>query len=178
VQGHFLPVEVYFREQAIFREMEIGNADRRKEVRLSQLLELARSLEQEEKLRRQCGILAIAIEALQEWILLHVLEHDLAVETFGEAFRQAGLADANRAFDNDESWRGAGFSALFRGHVSLQSMRSIRGPVVPSDATSFCTLPMPGTSSPGAMLASGNNTKFRCAMPGCGIVRPGSSTAT
>ena len=27
VQGHLLPVEVYFREQAILREVKVGNAD-------------------------------------------------------------------------------------------------------------------------------------------------------
>jgi hypothetical protein len=83
---------------------------------LTDVLELARALEQEEELRLQRRGARIAIETLQERILSRLLQDQLAAETVREAAREAGLADADRAFDDDVAMRGR--DGGFLGHGS------------------------------------------------------------
>ena len=69
--------------------------------RLTNLLDLSRALEQEEQLRRQRRTAPIAIEAFEKRVVLGLLEDQLAREALGQALREARLADADRAFDDD-----------------------------------------------------------------------------
>jgi len=61
----------------------------------------ARALEQEEQLRGQRRLLAVAVETLEEWVLLGLFEDQLAPETPGETFGEARLPDPDRSLDDD-----------------------------------------------------------------------------
>ena len=73
---------------------------------LADLLQLARALEQKEELRRQRRGARVAIEALEERILLACSRTSSLPKLLRETPREAGLADADRAFDDDEAMRG------------------------------------------------------------------------
>src|SRR5690606_26390257 len=151
----------------------IRHAHRREKVRLAQFLELAGAVEQEKELRGQRRRTRALVEAFEKRVLLGMLEHDLPVEALGEPDRETRLADADRAFDDDETGRVAGRGCCLFPHAPAP-MRSIPGFVRLTASSSLATLPRPGTLRYGAISASGNNTKFRSAAPGCGSVSPAS----
>src|SRR5690606_32758120 len=75
---------------------------RREHVGLADLLDLASPLEEKEELRRQRGLAAVAVEPLEERVLLRALENQLAREALRKALGEARLADTDRAFHGDE----------------------------------------------------------------------------
>jgi hypothetical protein len=103
VERVLLVIERHTREQPILVEQVVGDAHRIEQVLLPELLELARALEEKEELRREgCGA-RVAVEALEERILLGLLEDQLAAEALRQPAREVGLADADRPFDHDET---------------------------------------------------------------------------
>src|SRR5262249_30499926 len=99
----FLVVERDAREQPVLVEKIVRDAQWRKEVMLLQRRELLRPLKQEIQLRRQGTAARLAIEALEERILVRVLEHEFRAEARGLLGRKARLADADRTFEDDET---------------------------------------------------------------------------
>src|SRR6266571_2786459 len=89
-----LPRERQPREQRVLLEEKIADGEPGEEIHLRELAQLADPLEQEKKLRRQR-------EARQERILLGVLEDQARPQPSGETPGEAGLADADRPFDDD-----------------------------------------------------------------------------
>ena len=57
------------------------------------------------QLRLQRRRARIPIEALEERILVGLLENQLAAEAARQASRKTGLADADRPFDDDQAMR-------------------------------------------------------------------------
>src|SRR5690606_26298346 len=100
VELELLRIEVQLREQAVLLDQEIGDPDRGEHVGLPDLLDLAGTLEQEEDLRRQRRLAGTLVEALEERILLRLLEDQLAREALREPLRKARLADADRPLDD------------------------------------------------------------------------------
>jgi hypothetical protein len=66
---------------------------------------LARPLKQEEQLSLECGRARILVETLEKGILIRLLKNELAAQGLPQAARQTGLADSDRAFDDNESVR-------------------------------------------------------------------------
>ena len=74
---------------------------------LPDVLELTRALKQEEQLGLQRCRARVAVEPLQERILLGLLQYQLAAEAVRQPLREAGLADANWPFDDNQTMRDA-----------------------------------------------------------------------
>ena len=72
---------------------------------LANVFELARSLKQKEQLRLQRRCTRVAIETLEERIVVRLLENQLAAEALRQPSRQTRLADADRTFDDDKAVR-------------------------------------------------------------------------
>src|SRR5690606_6517576 len=104
VQPELVGIEIQLGEEPILLDQKIRYTHRREQVALSNLLDLPGALEQKEQLRRQSGVFAIAIEALEKRILIRLLQNQLAREARRQALRQTGLADAYRSLHDDISW--------------------------------------------------------------------------
>ena len=123
-------------------------------------LDLACARKQEEHLRRQGRRTAVPVEAFEERVLLDLFEHEFRGQAVGQPTGERRLADADRALYGDV--------ARFT-HTMREMLGSFRSTGIAA------TRPRPGMTSSGAISRRGNNTKFRSAMPGCGIVMPGES---
>ncbi len=80
------------------------------------------------QLRRERARARIAIEPLEERVLHRLLQHEIRGEARADATRETRLADADRAFDHDESMRrrSGGLRSAFGGcgHAGEESLRS------------------------------------------------------
>jgi len=125
VQRKLFGIQIHFRKHAVLVEMKIGNAEPGKKIRLSQIVELLRALKQEEQLRRKRGVSFASIEALEKRIRADFFEQQVTAQSFGKACRETGLADADRAFDDNESAGRipAGRSGGTHASVSFQAAR-------------------------------------------------------
>src|SRR6185437_14372138 len=103
VQRELFLVERELREQPVLVQQVVGDAHRLEQIVLTDIFELARALEQEEQLRLQRRRARVAVEALEERILVGLLQDQLAAEAAREPTGEAGLAYADRAFDDDET---------------------------------------------------------------------------
>src|SRR5690606_6583018 len=103
VEAKLVGVEVQLSEQAVGVEQKVRDPVRRELVGQADRLDLPRALQKEEQRRRQRSVPAVAIEALEERVLVGLLENQLAREALREALREAGLADADRPLDDDET---------------------------------------------------------------------------
>src|SRR5262245_47149063 len=101
VETELVGIEIELGEEPVFLQQEVGYTNRREHVALPNLLDLARALKQEEQLRRQRRLPPVAIEPLEERVLLRLLEYQLAREALRQPFRETRLADADRTFDDD-----------------------------------------------------------------------------
>ena len=88
-------------EQAVLLHQKVSDADRLEQVCLAHGLHLAHTLKQKKKLCRQCTGTRVPVEALQERVLLSLLQQQLGLEAVRQPACKAGLANANRTFDND-----------------------------------------------------------------------------
>ena len=138
---------------------------------LAQLLHLPGALEQEIELRLERRRARIAVEALEERVVLALLEHEVAAEARGEPAREARLADADRALHDHEPVRRLDdLDVVLRpAGAGLMPPSSTVRPYRCGPA-SVRTRPTPGTSRSGAISASGASTNARSAMPGCGTL--------
>ena len=89
------------REQRVLVEQEIADRQAAEHVELADPGQLVRALEQERELGREGEAGHVAVEALEERILLGALEELLAVDVAREHAGEARLAGADRAFDDD-----------------------------------------------------------------------------
>src|SRR6266851_9486733 len=101
VQVQLVPRERQAREKRVLFQEEIAHGQPVEQVHLRELAQLADPLEQEKKLRRQGEARHILVKARQERILLGVLEDQGRPQPSCEALGEAGLADADRPFDDD-----------------------------------------------------------------------------
>ena len=85
-------IERHAREQPILLQQIIRDAHRAEQILLPDLLELARTLEKEEKLRLERRGARVLVEALEEGILIRLLQYELTAEGLREQPREAGLA--------------------------------------------------------------------------------------
>ena len=176
VQRELLVVEREPREQPVFLEHVVGDAHLLEQVGLAQVLQLPRPLEQEIQLRLERDRVRVAVEALEKRVLGILLEHQLAAEAAAEAAHEAGLADADRAFDHDVAVRRrhdglvAGVLVAVVGGHARAFQECVRRADGARRRSSASTLPTPGTSRDGLISASGTSTKSRSAIPGCGKV--------
>ena len=179
VERELLLVERELREQPILVEQVVGDAHRVEQVVLADVLQLARALEQEEQLRLQRRRARVAIEALEERILVRLLQHQLAAEAAREPAREAGLADADRPFDDDETMRGQwrlSVSVMVGARRESFKEREARGP----RARRQLRRPVPVRGRAARARYPAKDTGRNCARvrPGCGIVRSGSAMRT
>ena len=105
VERIFRIVERHAREQPILFEQIVRDAHRAEQILLPNLFELARALEQEEQLGLKRRRARILVEALEEGILIRLLQHELTAQGLRQQPREAGLAHAYRPLDDDESVR-------------------------------------------------------------------------
>ncbi len=101
VECEFVRVEGELREQAVLGEQVVADADRREQIRLPKLFDLARPRKQEEHLGRQGRRPPLPVETLQERILECFLEYQFARETIRESPCQRGLARTDRPLDHN-----------------------------------------------------------------------------
>src|SRR6266571_6740240 len=101
VQVQLVVREREAREKRVLFQEEIAHGQPVEQVHLRELAQLADPLEQEKKLRRQGEARHVLVKARQERILLGVLEDQGRPQPSGEAPGEAGLADADRPFDDD-----------------------------------------------------------------------------
>src|SRR5258707_10941529 len=101
VQVQLVARERQAREKRVLFQEEIAHGQPVEQVHLRELAQLADPLEQEKKLRRQGEARHVLVKARQERILLGVLEDQGRPQPSGEAPGEAGLADADRPFDDD-----------------------------------------------------------------------------
>src|SRR5712691_5672438 len=101
VQVQLVAREREAREKRVLFQEEIAHGQPVEQVHLRELAQLADPLEQEKKLRRQGEARHVLVKARQERILLGVLEDQGRPQPSGEAPGEAGLADADRPFDDD-----------------------------------------------------------------------------
>ncbi len=102
VEGELVVIQRDAREQAILLQQVVRDSDRVEQVCLLQRLKLLGALQQKVQLRRQgCGT-RIAVEALEEGVVLGLLEDRLRAEALAETPDEAGLTDADRPFHHDE----------------------------------------------------------------------------
>jgi hypothetical protein len=119
VEFELLVVQHDAREQPVLVEHVVGDADLREQVVLAQLRELARALEQEVELGRECGGTAVLVEPLEEGIVHRLLEHGPGADGIGELAREARLADADQAFDDHQPVRPGFVSFLSRHRIPV-----------------------------------------------------------
>ena len=105
VQPVLFVVQGQARKQPILVEQIVRDAHCVEEIVLTDVFELTRALEEKEQLRRQRTRARIAIEALEERILLRLLQDQLAAEAAGQTTRKARLPDPDGPFDDDETMR-------------------------------------------------------------------------
>ena len=166
VEREFLVVQGQPREQAVLVEQVVGHAHGLEQVGLAQLLQLPRTLEQEVQLGLERGSARVAIEALEKRVFVVLLEHELAAEAARQPSRKARLADADRSFDDDIAMCGGHHLDGVGDRRALECLRHVAirfNSLAPSRCTRAATLPTPGTSSDGAISASGTSTKSRSA---------------
>ena len=107
VENELLVIEREPREQTILVEQVVRNAHCVEQIVLANVFELARPLKQKEQLRLQRRRARIAIETLEKRIVVRLLQNQLAAEAPRKTSRQAGLADADRTFNDDKAVRRA-----------------------------------------------------------------------
>ena len=103
VEMQLVVLQVEMREDADLFENVIGDEELREQLLLRQRLQLLVAGEQEEELRLEGVALGMLVEALEEGIVLELLQHELAAEALVQQPRQAGLAGADHTFDRDVS---------------------------------------------------------------------------
>ncbi|MNC86412.1 hypothetical protein D3C83_20690 [compost metagenome] len=89
------------REQRVLLDHEVGNGDSGKQIGLRQRAQLRCALEQEIELRRQRVARAVLVEAGQKRVGIRVLQKRLSARALAHHARQARLARADRALDDD-----------------------------------------------------------------------------
>ncbi len=93
--------QVQAREQRVLVEQEVADRRAAEHVELAHSPQLVHALEQERELGRKREASHVLVEALEERIVLGPLEQFLAVDSMRELPGKAGLAGADRPFDDD-----------------------------------------------------------------------------
>ena len=101
VQRVLLVGQVDPREQRILVEQEVGDRRPAKHVELRKPAQLVDALEQERELRGQREARHVVVEAREKRIVVGLLEQLVGVQPLRELAREARLAGADRAFDDD-----------------------------------------------------------------------------
>ena len=105
IEGVFRIVERHPREQPVLVEQIVRDAHGAEQVFLTHFLQLPGALEQEEQLRLKRRRARVLVEALQERILIGLLQDELPAQRLRQAARETGLPYADRSFDHDEFLR-------------------------------------------------------------------------
>src|SRR3984957_11209880 len=116
VQRIFRIIERHARKETIFFQQVVRHAHGAEQILLANLLQLPGPLKQKKQLRLKRRRARVLVEALEEWILIRLFEHELSAQRLPQAARQTGLADTDRTFDDNESVRySAHHGTLIRG---------------------------------------------------------------
>ena len=88
-------------KQRVLLQQIIADDRAREKLRLRQFAQLVKAMKKKEELGLQGVALLVLVETAEKRVGLGLFEQQFGVQMFTQASGQAGLADPDRAFDND-----------------------------------------------------------------------------